>query len=187
MQPPRFLRHTLILWLVVGAVLVPGAAWGLDVFLDIPAFGACGLSESIGFEGQIEVLGFEQAITHETKRGMPTAADLRSVRIVKAPDRCSPRLFLASLADEVVPGFEVNFVEIGDHPYTLVRIVATEFRVGSVVLARGETGPIQEVITLAPVGQLEVTVWHINPDGTPAGSVTTCWDFRRNRACTPAD
>jgi hypothetical protein len=180
---PRWSHHALSVCLVIGIGLIPGAARALDVFLDIPAFGTCGSSQVAGFEGQIDVRGFEQAISHETKRGLPTVADLRSIRIVKAPDRCSPRAFVASLADEVVPAFTVTFVELGDAPRHVLDIVGTEFQVGSVVLARGDTGPIQEVMTLVPLGRLEMTVWQINEDGTPAGSVTTCWDFGRNRAC----
>lgn len=189
-------RHLRVLLAMLFAALliasVPGSAYaqGSSLFLRITGINAlekCGLSTTFGHVGEIILRGVDANIFRPTDpiTGLPvaTSVDGRTLKVVKDPDPCSPMLFLTMLQDRSLQEINIFFVRMGTS-LEVATIRASDVEVVGIDLASNAGSAPSEVVTLALLGQLQLTVLRINEEtGQSLGSTTACWSFAANKRC----
>jgi type VI protein secretion system component Hcp len=172
----------LVLGLALAAgVLLPTASFAA-IFVQIPELGACGTSTVSGFAGDIEATGVTQDVERavDARTGLPGPGTrlFRTLTVIKQPDGCTPPLFLAGVAGQVLT-LRIRFVPSGS------TVASTELLATQVAITKShlsEAADIQEAIDFGIAGTLTIIQRTTSSTGVPT-TVTKCWDFAHGRAC----
>ena len=172
---------------LVSVLLWPAASSAFDVFVKIDSFGGCGTAVVEGFQKQIEARGFAQAVNHPTDAsGLPGAKDFRSIKMIKFPDGCTPKLFLALLQDQLLPTLTASFVQpFGGEPRPTGQIDLTDAVITNMTI-EGTSGTglgLNEVVELGIQGTLRLKVFQYDDAGVLIGTQEACWNFKKDSPC----
>ena len=166
--------------LLAGALL-PATSFAA-IFVEIPEVGACGTATVTGFENDIEATGVtkdvERAVDARTGLPGPGTKLFRTLTVIKHPNNCTPLLFLAGVAGQVLT-LRISFVPSGSTQAS-VELLATQVAITKSHLS--EAADIQEAIDFGIGGTLTITQRSTTSTGEPT-TVTKCWDFAHARAC----
>jgi type VI protein secretion system component Hcp len=189
----RFARSLLLF--VASIVLLPHPSAGeIRVFLTYEGLPEnCGSALEEGYAGQIVVRSFGELLGYGTNdSGLPIGkSPSRSIEIAKDMDRCSPAIFLDTVSGRTIDTMTIRFVTFPTG-LNFATIDAQQVQVTAMNLSTagatnfdngGSLNNLFERLTFAINKQLLVTFRQILPDGTLGPPVTSCWDFRYNRAC----
>lgn len=184
-----------ILLSLASIVLLPHPSAGdIGVFLTYDGLPAnCGSALTEGYAGQIVVRSFGELLGYGTNdSGLPVGkSPSRSIEIAKDMDRCSPSIFLDTVSGRTIDKMTISFVTVptGLNFATIEaqQVQITAMNLNTVGAANSDLGGglnnLFERLTFAINTKLVVTFRQIMPDGTLGPPVTSCWDFRYNRAC----
>jgi len=150
------------------AVLAVPAEAAFDMFLKIE--GVPGESTDAGHAGWIDLLSFSIGVTQAVE-----TLEVSPLRITKAIDKASPKLFLYAIQEEPITTALMEVAEPGGNviaDFTLENALVSSFRSGGSV---GETLPIEEVSF--NFGQVAYGYNEYDALGNRTGRLLATWDL----------